>query len=276
MTAPSSPNPPSDSGPAKSARKRGKEPQVPGKKRLNRITKIARAIKQIGEIQVTDWDFMDLLNTNIEELEISRSLRRLGEIKVMEWDFRSVIPAVKRTANKEVDPIAFFKRTANYKVMEWDFRSALPHDHKPQLPEPGTPPTKSLSRDEMQALIVRLKNFLQYVVVNLIDDPNHAQIKVMEIAPNELRFKLVLVKRDVAMLIGMEGFTAAAIRSILKATAGLSGVQAFLHIHSHEEEIELNAKAMAMNSGKSLGSLQCQRPGNIPAHDNAMGENDEH
>ena len=89
----------------------------------------------------------------------------------------------------------------------------------------------------MQALIVRLKNFLQYVVVNLIDEPNHAQIKVQEIAPNVLRFKLVLVKRDVAMLIGREGHTAAAIRSSLKAAAGMNGVQALLQIHSHEEEM---------------------------------------
>ncbi len=87
----------------------------------------------------------------------------------------------------------------------------------------------------MQAIIIRLKEFLQYVVVNLIDEPDHAQMKVWEIDPGVLRFKLVLVKRDVAMLIGREGHTASAIRRILKATAGMHGVHVLLEIVSQEE-----------------------------------------
>lgn len=202
----------------------------------NRISKIASSIKQLGEIQVAELDFIDLLNTDIRELEISHSLRRLGNIRVMEWDFRTVLPAVNKLAHQEVDLVNIVKRTASYKVMEWDFRSALHAERKPVPQEPAEPCS---SPAEMQALIVRLKNFLQYVAVNLIDEPNHAQIKVREIAPNVLRFKLVLTKRDVAMLIGREGHTASAIRSILKATAGTNGVQALLLIHSHEEETAL-------------------------------------
>ena len=60
--------------------------------------------------------------------------------------------------------------------------------------------------------------------------------------PTGLRFKLVLVKKDVVLLIGREGHTAAAIRSILKANAALHGVQALLQIHSHEEEAAFLAK----------------------------------
>ena len=60
-----------------------------------------------------------------------------------------------------------------------------------------------------------------------------------------MRFKLVLVKKDVAMLVGREGFTAAAMRSILKATAANYGVQALLQIHSHEEEAAFLAKEQA-------------------------------
>jgi predicted RNA-binding protein YlqC (UPF0109 family) len=176
------------------------------------------------------------MNTDLRELEITRSLRRLGNIRVTEWDFRSVLLAVKNTANQEVDLINLVKRTAQYKVMDWDFRSAVQAERKPAPPQSPAPAGKSLSRDEMQALTLRLKNFLQYVVANLIDEPTHAQIKVMEISPGVLRFKLVLVQKDVAMLIGREGFTAAAIRSILKAAAGMHGVQALLQIHSHEEE----------------------------------------
>jgi len=189
---------------------------------------------------------MALLNTDIRELEITRSLRRLGRIHVMDWDFRTVLPAVKRTANQEVDLINFVKRTAHYKVMDWDFRSAFQAERKTAPQEPPAPLGKGPSRDEMQAITGRLKNFLQYVVVNLIDEPNHAQIKVTQIGSNGLRFKLVLVARDVAMLIGREGFTASAIRSILKAAAGMNGVQALLQIHSHEEEMALIAKKEAL------------------------------
>ncbi len=94
----------------------------------------------------------------------------------------------------------------------------------------------------MQAVTDRLKNFLQYVAVNLIDDPSQAQLKVTELGPKRLRFKLVLAKGDVAMLIGRNGFTASAIRSVLKAAADREGVQVNLQIHSHEEEAEMLAR----------------------------------
>ena len=197
-----------------------------------RVSKIANSLKQLGEIQVTDWDFMELLNTEIKDLEISRSLKQLGRVRVMEWDFRTALPAVKKAANQEVDVIGFFKRTASYKIMDWDFRSA----------PPAAPAPRTLSPAEMQAVILRLKNFVQYVAVNLIDEPDHAQIKVTQMGPTGLRLKLVLVKKDVALLIGREGHTAAAIRSIVKAAAATHGVQALLQIHSHEEEAAFLAK----------------------------------
>jgi uncharacterized protein len=192
-----------------------------------RLSKIANSLKELGDIQVTEWDFMSLLNTEISELEISRSLRRLGQTKVIEWDFRTVLPAVKKTANQEVDVIGFFKRAASYKVLEWDFKS-------PPMPAEGPA--------ELQEVILRLKNFLHYVVVNLIDEPDHAQIKVEEMEPTGLRFRLVMVKRDVATLIGREGQTASAIRGIFKSAAAAHGVQVLLQIHSHEEEVALLEK----------------------------------
>jgi len=94
----------------------------------------------------------------------------------------------------------------------------------------------------MQPVTEKLRNFLQYVALKLIDDPTQAQLKVAELSPKRLRFKLVLGKQDVAMLIGRNGFTASAIRSVLKAAADREGVQVFLQIHSHEEEVELLAR----------------------------------
>jgi len=100
-------------------------------------------------------------------------------------------------------------------------------------------------RFTMQAVTDRLKNFLQYVAVNLIDEPAKAQLKVAELGPKKLRFKLVLAQPDVAMLIGRNGFTASAIRSILKAAADREGVQVTLQIHSQEEEAEFLAREAA-------------------------------
>jgi predicted RNA-binding protein YlqC (UPF0109 family) len=97
--------------------------------------------------------------------------------------------------------------------------------------------------DGMEPTTERLRNFLQYVAVKLIDEPGQAQLKVAEIAPKKVRFKLVLAKADVAMLIGRNGFTASAIRNVLKIAAEREGVQVSLLIHSHEEEAELMAKS---------------------------------
>jgi predicted RNA-binding protein YlqC (UPF0109 family) len=94
----------------------------------------------------------------------------------------------------------------------------------------------------MKVVTEKLRNFLQYVAVKLIDDPSQAQLKVAELGPKRMRFKLILAQADVAMLIGRNGFTASAIRSVLKAAAEREGVQASLQIHSHEEEAEMLAR----------------------------------
>jgi predicted RNA-binding protein YlqC (UPF0109 family) len=195
-----------------------------------RISGIASSLRQLRDIQVNDWDFEGLLHKDVGDIEFSKSLRRFGSIRVMEWDFADVLPAVNKLAHQEVDIVNIVKRVADYKVMEWDFRS-----HPPSASNP-----EHLSPEEMQALKMRLKDFLQYTVVNLIEEPNHAHIKVLEIAPDVLRFKLVMVKRDVSMLIGMGGHTAAAIRNLLKAAAGMSGVAVLLQILSHEEDVMLD------------------------------------
>lgn len=201
-----------------------------------RIHKLTSSLREIGEIEVTEADFLELMHKDIRDLEITRSLRKLGNCKVMEWDFRDVLPAVNKLAHQEVDIAGFLKRTAHYKVMEWDFRSMLSARQDKLQPDPA----------EMQALILRLKNFLQFTAVNLIDGPDHAQIKVSEIAQGVLDFRLVMMKRDVAMLIGTGGHTAAAIRGMMKAAAARHGVQVLLRIHSHEEETAMafNPKAM--------------------------------
>jgi predicted RNA-binding protein YlqC (UPF0109 family) len=214
-------------------------------KRVSKIARSLKKLKKLGDVQVVEWDFIALMNTEIRELEIARSLSRLGSIQVMEWDFRSVLEVVKETARQEVDLVDLFKRTAQYKVMDWDFRSSSPAENQSA---PRNPPELGEHRNrhsEMPAITARLKNFLQYVTVSLIAEPEHAQIKVTEMGPTGLRFKLVLAKKDVMLLIGREGHTASAIRNILKASAARYGMQALLQIHSHEEEAAFLAKEQA-------------------------------
>lgn len=213
----------------------GADPQTSRPAMQNRLSKIAHSLKEIGDIEVTDWDFMELMHKDIKDLELARSLRRLGGIRVTDWEFKDVLPAVNKLAQKEIDLVDLVKRTAGYRVMEWDFRDMVRH-------EPSAPvrtPEKSRPRptpDEIQALILRLKEFLQFVAVSLIDEPKHAQIRIREIEPAVLRVKLVLVKRDAATLIGHGGHSAAAIRNLMQASGRLHGVQVLLRILSHEED----------------------------------------
>lgn len=94
----------------------------------------------------------------------------------------------------------------------------------------------------MQAVTDQIRNFLQYVAVQFIEFPQEAQLKVAELGPQRLRFKLILRSPDVAMLIGRNGFSASAIRGALKGAAEREGVQVTLQIHSHEEEAEMMAR----------------------------------
>ncbi|MGA0900104.1 MAG: KH domain-containing protein [Luteolibacter sp.] len=91
----------------------------------------------------------------------------------------------------------------------------------------------------MEAVTQNLKAFLQYVAVHLIEDPSKATLKVAELGPNKLRFKLILAGSDVALMIGRNGFTASAIRSLMKVAGEKVGVQVSLLIHSHEEEAQM-------------------------------------
>jgi predicted RNA-binding protein YlqC (UPF0109 family) len=215
-----------------------------------RDSRLADSLRRLGQTQVFEWDFKDVIpalkqaaNT---EIDLTSFIKRTAQIRVFEWDFKDVIPALKQAANTEIDLTSFIKRTAQIRVFEWDFRSALPARKAPPKPAELAKPSRiSLSQAELSAVTDRLRNFLQYVAVNLIDEPGQAQLKVIELAPNVLRFKLVLAKKDVMLLIGRNGFTAAAIRSLLKAAAKRSGIQVLLQIHSHEEEAELLASEAA-------------------------------
>ncbi|NWK54694.1 KH domain-containing protein [Verrucomicrobiaceae bacterium N1E253] len=82
----------------------------------------------------------------------------------------------------------------------------------------------------------KIKEFLQFITLQFIQHPDQAQLRVAEVDENHISFRLIVAQSDVAMLIGRNGFTASAIRNVMKAAAAKDGIQASLQIHSHEEE----------------------------------------
>ena len=193
-----------------------------------RISEIAGSLRQLGEIQVTDWDFMGLMQKDLKDLESGRSLRKLGNKKVIEWDFSEALPTVHKFAHQQVDVVGWVKRAASVKVMEWDFRNVLPGA--------ATPAKEAPDPQEMQELIVRLRSFLHFVAMNLIDEPEQAQIRIQEIGPGVVRFKLVVSDKDLKTMLGRDGATASAVRNLLKAAASAEGAHALLEVLSLEQD----------------------------------------
>lgn len=88
----------------------------------------------------------------------------------------------------------------------------------------------------MQEATDQIKDFLQFIALQFIEHPDQAQLRVAEVDEGRVSFRLVVAQSDVAMLIGRNGFTASAIRNVLKAAAIRHDIHASLQIHSHEEE----------------------------------------
>ena len=197
-----------------------------------RISEFTQSLKELGEIQVNDWNFMDLINT---EIDLASSLKKLGNVKVNDWDFSSVMPTVHRIAHKEVELPKTVVKVANFKVLDWDFRNPK---QKALESERKAAPDKQprLSPLEMQDLMDRMRLFTQFIVVNLISEPDRAEVRIQEIDSGVLRFRLLVMQKDVKDMIGRDGETAAAVRGMLKAAAAKEGVTALLEILSHEEE----------------------------------------
>jgi len=81
-----------------------------------------------------------------------------------------------------------------------------------------------------------IKAFLEFIALQFIEHPDQAQLRVAEVDENHVRFRLIVAQTDVAMLIGRNGFTASAIRNVMKAAALKDDMHVSIQIHSHEEE----------------------------------------
>ena len=168
--------------------------------------KNSKSERNEGEERAKGKKLMKLLNTDIKDLEIADSLRRLGNIQVMEWDFKS-----------------------------------SKHDKENGLPKVSRKASaKRLIEVDIQGIAECLENFLRYVSGNLINEPRRSRISVSEISPRVLELRLVVVKRDLAMLVGRGGQTAESIRHLLKGIGRERGVDVLLKIVSHDEGVSLS------------------------------------
>ncbi len=81
-----------------------------------------------------------------------------------------------------------------------------------------------------------LREFLMYVVANLIDHPEQASIAVGTTASGAVSYRVQLAPDDVKRVVGKNGFTISAIRSLLNVAARKHGVRISLRLDGVQEE----------------------------------------
>ena len=75
-----------------------------------------------------------------------------------------------------------------------------------------------------------LREFLTYVVANLIDHPQQASILISHNAAGSLVFRVQLDQEDVRHVIGKNGLTISSIRSLLNTAAEKHGLKVSLKV----------------------------------------------
>lgn len=93
-----------------------------------------------------------------------------------------------------------------------------------------------------------LREFLSYVVANLIDHPEQATIAVGPGSNGATSYRVQLAKDDVRHVIGKNGMTVSAIRSLLNVAAEKHGIKISLRVDPVKDDgttatIEASAEA---------------------------------
>lgn len=74
-----------------------------------------------------------------------------------------------------------------------------------------------------------LQNLIEYIAKNLVDDPNHVQVKLLESA-NAITLELHVAPSDMGRVIGKSGRIANAIRTLVRVAAARDGKRVNLEI----------------------------------------------
>jgi predicted RNA-binding protein YlqC (UPF0109 family) len=94
------------------------------------------------------------------------------------------------------------------------------------------PARRSPTMDTPEAL----REFLMYVVANLIDHPKEASIAVGTNVNGAISYRLQLAPEDVKRVVGKNGFTISAIRSLMNVAARKHNVKISLRVDGVLEE----------------------------------------
>ncbi len=81
-----------------------------------------------------------------------------------------------------------------------------------------------------------LREYLSYVVANLIDHPQQASIAIGHGANGSTTFRVQLAQDDVKRVIGKHGHTISAIRSLLAVAAAKHKIKATLKVGTARED----------------------------------------
>ncbi len=81
-----------------------------------------------------------------------------------------------------------------------------------------------------------LREFLMYVVANLIEHPKQASIAVGTTQSGAISYKIHLAPDDVRRVVGKNGFTISAIRSLVNVAAAKHGVKVSLRVDGMQDE----------------------------------------
>jgi len=74
-----------------------------------------------------------------------------------------------------------------------------------------------------------VKEILEYIAKNLVDDPDAVEIEVVENG-DSVTLRLTVSAEDLGKIIGRRGRTARAIRDVMRAAGTKAGVQATVEI----------------------------------------------
>ena len=74
-----------------------------------------------------------------------------------------------------------------------------------------------------------MKEILEYIAKNLVDDPDAVEIEVVENG-DSVTLRLTVSAEDMGKIIGRRGRTARAIRDVMRAAGTKAGVQATVEI----------------------------------------------
>ena len=81
-----------------------------------------------------------------------------------------------------------------------------------------------------------LREFLMYVVASLIDHPEQASVAVGTTSSGAVSYRVRLSPEDVKRVVGKNGFTISAIRSLLNVVARKHGLKISLRVDGVREE----------------------------------------